>query len=365
MSAQIISAGDSSPPYSVRASAGFSSWLHEQNAAIAVTTYQIGKLFLIGAPAPDRLSVTERTFERCLGVATVGESLYLAGLNNILRFENVVPKGQNLEGHDAVYAPQIAWYTGDVFAHDVGVLPSGRPLFVNTLFSCIATVDETTSFRPVWQPPFVTALRPEDRCHLNGLAMEDGRPRFVTAAGQTDGPRGWREARIGNGCVVDVASDEIVASGLTMPHSPRLHDGRLYLSNAGTGELGEIELATGRFNPIVFCPGFARGVAFGGDKLLVGLSLPRQHRDFSGLPLDDRLKREGLEPRCMIQVIDSARGAIEHWLALGGVVRELYDIACIPGVRTPMVVGFAQGQINRLIRRGGALNLADLLGDAS
>jgi uncharacterized protein (TIGR03032 family) len=150
-----------------------------------------------------------------------------------------------------------------------------------------------------------------------------------------------------------------------MPHSPRLHDGRLYLSNAGTGELGEIELATGRFNPIVFCPCFARGVAFGGDKLLVGLSLPRQHRDFSGLPLDDRLKREGLEPRCMIQVIDSARGAIEHWLALGGVVRELYDIACIPGVRTPMVVGFAQGQINRLIRRGGALNLADLLGDAS
>ena len=141
MSAQIISAGDSSPPYSVQASPGFADWLHGQNAALSVTTYQIGKLFLIGAPAADRLSVTERTFQRCLGVAAVGDSLYLAGLNNVMRFENVVPKGQNLEGHDAVYVPQVAWYTGDVFAHDVGVLPSGRPVFINTLFSCLTTVD--------------------------------------------------------------------------------------------------------------------------------------------------------------------------------------------------------------------------------
>jgi uncharacterized protein (TIGR03032 family) len=302
--AQIVSAGDSAPPYAVEASPGFAAWLHEHKTALAVTTYQIGKLFLIGAPAPDRLSVTERTFQRCLGVAAVGNSLYLAGLNNILRFENIVPQGQRLEGHDAVYAPRVAWYTGDVFAHDVGVLPTGRPVFVNTLFSCLATVDERSSFRPVWQPPFVSALRPEDRCHLNGVAMQHGRPRFVTCAGQTDAPRAWREARAGNGCVIDVASGEVVASGLTMPHSPRLHDDRLYICNAGTGELGEIELASGRFVPIAFCPGFARGVAFVGSHVLVGLSLPRQHRDFSGLPLDDRLKRDAIEPRCMIQVID-------------------------------------------------------------
>lgn len=361
MAAQISSAGDSAPPYAVAASPGFAAWLYERNLALAVTTYQIGKLFLIGAPAPDRLSVTERTFERCLGVAVAGNSLYLAGLNNILRFENVVPRGQHLEGHDAVYAPRVAWYTGDVFAHDVGVLASGRPIFVNTLFSCLATVDDQASFRPVWQPAFVTALRPEDRCHLNGLAMEDGRPRFVTAAGRTDAPRAWHEARTGNGCVIDIASREVVAGGLTMPHSPRLHDGRLYLCSAGTGELGEIELASGRFNPIAFCPGFARGIGFAGDHALVGLSLPRQHRDFSGLPLDDRLKQEGGEARCMIEVVDLKSGAAAHWLALGGVVRELYDIACLPGLRTPMAVGFAQGQINRLIQRGPEIALDGLL----
>ena len=361
MTAQIQSTGDSAPPYSVAASPGFAAWLHDQNAALAVTTYQIGKLFLIGAPAPDRLSVTERTFQRCLGVASVGNSLYLAGLNNILRFENVVPAGQNLDGHDLVFVPQVAWFTGDVFAHDVGVLPSGRPIFVNTLFSCLASIDEQSSFRSFWQPSFVSALRPEDRCHLNGLAMQDGRPRFVTAAGRTDAPRAWRDTRIGQGCAIDVGSGEVVAGDLTMPHSPRLHQGRLYLCNAGTGELGEVEPASGRFNPIAFCPGFARGVAFAGDHVLVGLSLPRQHRDFSGLPLDDRLKQEGREPRCMIQVINRDSGAAEHWLELGGVVRELYDIACLPGLRTPMAVGFAQGQINRLIQRGASMTLDQLL----
>jgi uncharacterized protein (TIGR03032 family) len=361
--AQIVSAGDSAPPYAVEASPGFAAWLYSQHTALAITTYQIGKLFLIGAPAPDRLSVTERTFQRCLGVAVIGDSLYLAGLNSILRFENVVPRGQQLDGHDAVFAPRVAWFTGDVFAHDVGVSRTGSPIFVNTLFSCLATVDQQSSFRSFWQPGFISALRPEDRCHLNGLAMQDGRPRFVTAAGQTDGPRAWREARVGSGCAIDVASREIVASNLTMPHSPRLHHGRLYICNAGTGEFGEIELASGRFQPIAFCPGFARGVAFAGNHVLIGLSLPRQHRDFSGLPLDGRLKEEGREPRCMIQVIDRSSGAAEHWLALGGVVRELYDLACLPGLRTPMAVGFAQGQINRLIQRGADLDMSELFGD--
>jgi uncharacterized protein (TIGR03032 family) len=188
--------------------------------------------------------------------------------------------------------------------------------------------------------------------------MQDGIPRYVTVAAQTDTERGWRDQRVGGGCVIDIASGEVVATGLTMPHSPRLHDGRLYVCNAGTGE---IELASGRFNPIAACPGFARGLAFVGGHLLVGLSLPRQHRDFSGLPLDERLKQAGQEPRCVIQAIDPQWGVAEHWIELGGVVRELYDIVEIPNLRSPMVVGFAGDQINRLIRRGAPASLAELL----
>jgi uncharacterized protein (TIGR03032 family) len=360
MSSAIRSLGDSAPPYAFEASPGFTAWLHEAQVALALTTYQIGKLFMVGAATPDELSVTERTFQRCLGMTATPESLYLAGLNNIVRFENVVPPGQELQNYDAVYVPRLAWYTGDVFAHDVGLGASGRPVFVNTMFSCLAAVDPAASFRPVWKPPFVTTLAPGDKCHLNGMAMLDGQPRYVTAAAPTDTPGAWREQRVGGGCVIEVASGEIVATGLCMPHSPRLHEDTLYLCNAGTGELGLIERASGRFTPVAFCPGFARGLAFHRGHALVGLSLPRQNQVFSGLPLDERLKQAGRAPDCAVQVIDLARGEVVHWLRVGGVVRELYDIAVLPGIRKPMVVGFAQDQINRLIMQGRPLALAEL-----
>ena len=356
--------GDSAPPYSVHASPGFTAWLHQARLTLALTTYQIGKVFLVGAEDADHLSVSERTFERCLGIAPDGAGGFvLAGLNAIWRFGNVVPEGRDLEGHDAVYVPQAAWFTGDVFAHDVGVTPSGRAVFVNTLFSCLAAVDEAASFRPVWSPGFVSALAPQDRCHLNGLAMDAaGTPRFVTAAAETDTPGGWREDRVGKGVVIDIASGAVACRGLTMPHSPRLHEGRLYVLNAGTGELGLVDTAAGRFHPLAFLPGFARGLALVGGHALVGLSLPRQNAVFSGLPLDDRLKAERLEPQCALVVVDLASGEALHWLRLGGVVRELYDVAVLPMACRPMLVGLQQaGPINRLISRGPALPMAALL----
>ena len=83
-------------------------------------------------------------------------------------------------------------------------------MFVNTLFSCLATLSETHSFAPLWQPPFVSRLAAEDRCHLNGLAMRDGEPRYVTAVAATDVADGWREQRRDGGVVIDVATGEIV-----------------------------------------------------------------------------------------------------------------------------------------------------------
>jgi uncharacterized protein (TIGR03032 family) len=355
----IVTSGDSTPPYSVQASDGFAAFLSSEGLALAVSTYQIGKLFLIGAPTPDRLSVTERSFERCLGIAVSGNSLYLAGLNAIWRFANVIPPGGELEGHDAVFVPQAAWFTGDVFAHDVGVLPSGRPVFVNTLFSCLATTDDATSFRAVWRPPCITRVAPGDRCHLNGLAMDPatGRPAYMTAAGTGDGPRSWTEGRIGGGVVLDIAAYAIVCAGLTMPHSPRLHQGVLYVLNAGTGELGRVDPVVARFEPLAFVPGFARGLALHGRFAFVGISLPRANAAFAGLPIEDRLRGEGREPECAILVIDIVTGETLHWLRLGGVVRELYDIALLPGLRSPMLVGLAQDQINRMISAGASIDL--------
>lgn len=355
--------GDSAPPYSVHASPGFAAWLQEAGVALAISTYQIGKLFLVGAEGPEQLSVAERTFERCLGVAHDGRGgLILAGLNAIFRFGNVVPSGQAFEGHDAVYVPQVAWFTGDVFAHDVGMAASGRPVFVNTLFSCLAAVDEENSFRPFWKPRFISALTPHDRCHLNGVAMDPaGLPRFATAAAATDTPGGWRENRVEAGVVLDVASGEVACAGLTMPHSPRLHEGRLYVLNAGTGEVGLVDTGAARFQPLAFLPGFARGLALHRGHALVGLSLPRSNEVFAGLPLEDRLKAGNWQPQCAVAVVDLASGRAVHWLRLGGVVRELYDIAILPAARRPMLVGLQQGgPINRLIARGPDLPMEAL-----
>lgn len=352
--------GDSAPPYSVQASPGFAAWLHAAGVSLALTTYQIGKVFLIGAESEAALSVSERTFERCLGVAGDGQSGFvLAGLNAIYRFGNVVPQGQAFEGHDAVYVPQTAWFTGDVFAHDVAMAAAGRPVFINTLFSCLAAADDAASFRPAWRPPFVSALAPQDRCHLNGLAMDPaGLPRFASAAAETDTPRGWAENRVGKGVVIDIAANEVVCRGLSMPHSPRLHDGRLYVLNAGTGEFGLVDAAAGRFHALAFLPGFARGLALHGPYALIGLSLPRSNQVFAGLPLEDRLKAERIEPQCALVVVEIASGRAMHWLRLGGVVRELYDVALLPQARRPMLVGIRDaGPLNRLILRGADLPL--------
>ena len=146
-----------------------------------------------------------------------------------------------------------------------------------------------------------------------------------------------------------------------MPHSPRLHLGKLYVLNAGTGELGIVDPVAGRFEAIAFVPGFARGLALHGGFALVGISLPRSNEVFAGLPLDDRLRGEGRAPECAILVVDLASGETVHWLRLGGVVRELYDIALLPGPRRPMLVGMAQSQINHLISTGARLPLDQLM----
>lgn len=225
-------------------------------------------------------------------------------------------------------------------------------IFVNTLFSCLATVSDRYSFIPLWQPPFISRLAAEGRCHLNGLAMEQGQPRYVTAVSRTDVADGWREHRQSGGCMIDIASKEIVLSGLSMPHSPRLHQNQLWLLNSGTGYFGKADLERGDFEPMTFCPGYLRGLAFVGNYAVVGLSKMRGNKTFSGLAFDDTLREKDVEARCGLQIIDLRSGDIVHWLRIEGIVEELYDIAVLPGVRQPMALGFKSDEIRRTITIG-------------
>lgn len=332
----------------------FPAFLAEKQASLAVTTYQAGKLFLIGARPDGRLSVFERTLERCMGLVAAPGSLHVATLYQIWRFTNVLAPGELHGDHDALFAPRMSWVTGDLDVHDMALGRDGRPVFVNTLFSCLATVSDTDSFQPLWKPRFISRLAAEDRCHLNGMAMEAGVPRYVTLVGRSDVADGWREHRRDGGCVMDVASGEVVAGGLSMPHSPRLHEGRLWLLNAGSGEFGIVDVASGRFEPVAFCPGYARGLSFLGGFALIGLSLPRDNRTFTGLALDAALAARGAEPRCAVLVVDLRSGDVVHWVRFSGVVQELYDVAALPGVRRPAAIGFRSDEIRRVLSVGNA-----------
>ena len=339
------------PSLEITTSRQLLDWMAEQNTSIALTTYQIGKLFSLGLKANGELSVFERTFNRCMGLCNSRDrnGFFMSSLHQIWRFENMLRAGENADGFDRLYVPQVGNTTGDCDIHDMAVDRDDQLVFVNTLFSCLATTSDTHSFRPIWQPPFISKLAAEDRCHLNGLAMRDGKPAYVTAVATSDAADGWREHRQDGGVVIDIASDTIIASGLSMPHSPRWYQDRLWLCNSGTGEFGYLDLNNGSFQPIAFCAGYLRGVAFHGDYALIGTSKPRHNKTFTGLALDQALIDRHVEARCTIQVIDLRSGDAVHWIRFEGVVQELYDVIALPGVRNPSLIGFVSDEIRRLI----------------
>jgi uncharacterized protein (TIGR03032 family) len=324
----------------------------EQRVSLACTTYQTGKLLLFGRKPEGELAVFERNFTRCMGLWADGQTLWMSSLYQLWRLENILRPGEIYQGHDRLYVPKAGYTTGDLDIHDIIVEPGGRVVFAATGFNCLATLNVRYSFTPLWRPAFVSKLAAEDRCHLNGLAPADGRCRYVSAVSATDVVDGWRDRRRDGGVVLEVPTSRTVAAGLSMPHSPRLHRGALWLLNSGTGFLGKVRPEGGEFEPVTFCPGYLRGLAFVGDYAVVGLSRPRHDKTFGGLALDEELARRGGEARCGLQVIDLRNGDVAHWVRLEGMVSELYDVVVLPGVVRPMAFGFKTDEIQRTIAMG-------------
>jgi uncharacterized protein (TIGR03032 family) len=327
------------------ASRGFVDWLANQNVSLAFSTYQTGKLFLVGHNDHGQLSGYERTFERAMGLAGDGQSIYMATLYQLWRLENVLQSGESLEGYDRHYVPQVGHTTGDLNVHDVALDGNGNLLFISARFSCLAATSDRYHFTPLWMPKFISKLAGEDRCHLNGLAVVDGKARYVTSCAQTDVVDSWREHRCQGGVVIDIETDEVIADSLSMPHSPRWYRDRLWLLDSGSGYFGFLDITTGKFERTTFCPGFARGLAFVGEYAVVGLSLPRHDPTFKGLPLQEKLNELKVSPRCGLLVIDLTSGDTVEWLRLEEPVRELYDVLALPGVRRPRLVGFKTDEI--------------------
>lgn len=281
-----------------------------------------------------------------MGLWSDTETLWLAAGFQVWRMENMLDEVAARAGYDRLYVPQMSFTTGDVDIHDVVCDSQGEPYFVSSLFCCIAQVDQRDSFRPVWRPPFVSDLVPEDRCHLNGLGRLDGKPRFATVCGETNVDHGWRAAKRDGGCVIDIESNTVLVRGLSMPHSPRHYAGKLWVLNSGRGQLGFVDMAAGVFEPVAFCQGFARGLAFIGKYAIVGISKPR-NSVFKGIELDEELERHGVQAFCGLSVIDVEQGEEVHRVSIEGKVDELYDVVALPGVRRPRALGLKSEEIQR------------------
>jgi uncharacterized protein (TIGR03032 family) len=273
------------------------------------------------------------------GLAASAQRIYLGTKNEIWRLENILNADELANDmFDRFYAPRTAEMTGDINIHELGVDVNGAVLFINTRYSCLATVSTTRAFKPLWKPKFISSLAPEDRCHLNGLAMENGRARYATACSTGDVLESWRGTQRDGGVLIEIETDAIVADGLYMPHSPRILADSLYVLESERGYLIRIERQSGKREDVAFCPGFARGLAFVSHYAVVTVSLPRSGT-FEGTPIAQAMKTKGATSRCGLLVIDLRNGDIVQWLWLRGDVKELFDVGIMSNIRCPRGIG--------------------------
>jgi uncharacterized protein (TIGR03032 family) len=334
----------------LNASEDLGFWLNQMGGSLAFTTYQSARLFFVHADQDGRTQAQERIVGSAMGLAAGSDTLWVSNKEQAWCFDNIGARPVFETPPDAVFMPRKGYFLGACDTHDILTDVTFRGerhelLFVNTNFSCIAAIDRRYNFRPLWKPDFISALSPEDRCHLNGMGSRDGELAFATLCGRYDTPMGWRAGQNGGGLVLDVNRNEVLCEGLSMPHSPRWHQDRLWLLNSGDGEFGYVE--KGRFVPVGWLPGFARGLCFVGDYAVIGVSKLRANIFASGLKLKGMLQSQNIQECCGVLVLDPKDGRLVHWLTIDGPVSELYDVAFLPGIRRPFTPGFSEPEMHR------------------
>lgn len=346
-----------SSPFRYVFSRGFATLLEQLGVSLLLTTYQAGKLMAVRA-REGKVSTLLRSFDRPMGLARYGDQMAL-GTKNAIWFlrsaADIAPQLDPRNTHDACFVPRQCHITGDILGHEMAwgqtshgdsVEPGTNAVpelwVVNTRFSCLCTLHPDYSFVPRWRPAFVSGLAAEDRCHLNGLAMADGKPKFVTVLGQTNEPRGWKSGKADGGVLIDVPTSEVVARGFAMPHSPRWHSGKLWVLNSGAGELQVVEPMTGKRETVARLPGYTRGLAIHGGYAFVGLSKIREKEEFGGLPVESSAK----ELQCGIWVVDLQTGAAAEFMAFDAGCEEVFAVDVLPGIRWPAIIGFKQDTLN-------------------
>jgi uncharacterized protein (TIGR03032 family) len=324
--------------------------LAQSQASLWVSTYQAGKLAVFRVNKEGKLSLLLRTFDKAMGMALSPRNLAIGTRHQVWNLSNepalaakIEPKGD----WQACYLRRSSHVTGYVDIHELawGGVDGNELWFVNTLYSALCTISPDCSFVPRWHPSFISELRKHDRCHLNGLAMVDGVPAYVTAFAETNSPSGWREGnhKREGGVVIDVASGDIVSRGLSMPHSPRYYDGRLWVLDSGNGRLVTVNPVDGSRETVAELPGYTRGLTFLGRYAFIGLSRIRETAIFGGIPIAENLE----DRKCGIWIVDIITGEISGVIEFHETVDEVFDVQVLSGIASPTVIGLEKDDIEK------------------
>ncbi len=320
-----------------RYSGGFLNILEKLGISVLATTYQAGKLIIL-RNMDGKLNTHFRTFKRPMGMCVNNRTLYLGDKSRIIRFHNIPSLAKRLDPPnqtDSCYIPRHIHLTGNIDIHEMEMDANKELWIINTKFSALCKLDTENSFIPLWRPKFISALAYEDRCHLNGLCMIDGKPKYVTALGDTDTKGGWRENKRDGGIIIDIDSDEIVLDKLSMPHSPRWYRDKLWILESGEGTLATVDLETKKLNVIATLPGFTRGIDFIGPLAFIGLSKIRESALSSNLPITERLE----DRICGIWVVNIETGKILGHVQFTSGVHEIFSIKLLKSSKFPEVLG--------------------------
>lgn len=325
------------PPFSCNFSPNTPELLQQLGITVAISTYQAGKVIFISATDSENLIQLPRNFKKAMGMAIGRNKMAIAVQDEVIVLTNspelakTYPPKPNT--YDGLFLPRATYYTGHVDLHDLEW--SGDELLaVNTRFSCLAKIDTNYSFTPIWKPYFISKLTPDDRCHLNGMALDQGKPKYVSALGKTDTAEGWRPDKAHGGVIMDVEKNEIVIDELAMPHSPRIYDGALYCLLSALGQLIKIDVAKGSYEVKHQFEGYVRGMAKHGDYLFIGLSkIRKKSSSFGDLPIAEKSLKCGVE---ILHFPSMSKVAQIQYLTS---VEELYDVKILEGMRRPNVLG--------------------------
>ena len=323
------------PNFKISYSGNVPDLLAKLNCSLIISTYQAGKLIFI-CPSKNKLLQIPKHFKKPMGIEYKDGKLAIASIDEITIFNNSKKLAINYpkkpKTYDTLFLPRTSYYTGHIDIHDLNWGKDGL-WGVNTLFSCLCKINSNYSFEPKWKPNFISELMPEDRCHLNGMALKDGIPAFATSLSTTDKKEGWRKTIESSGVLMEVPSGKILLNNLSMPHSPRYSiNNELFLLLSGTGELLKYSIKSGKTETIQL-PGFARGMAEHRDFLFIGLSkIRKSSKTFNRLPIAQKATNAG------VLILYKPTLAIIGEIIYDNTVEEIYDIQVLPDILKPGIL---------------------------